>query len=109
MISETHIFEVQNGADLILDSSNVNGQRFQDGNRNAQLQVSNLGGGTFTVAYRYVRGTQFTNHVENATEIDSVVLAGDRAPIFEALKISFNNVPNATTQIVTLTTWIRGL
>ena len=48
---ETHFFDVVNGATLTIDSSNMKGQRFSDGNRNIQVSCSNLGGGTFSLFY----------------------------------------------------------
>jgi hypothetical protein len=109
MLSETFTFDVANGQDLILEETNVPGHRFKDGHRNAQVQVSGLAGGSFTVSYRYPGGVQWTEHVTEATEVDTVLIAGDRAPIFDALKVTFQNVPQGTNSKVTLSTWVRGI
>jgi len=109
MLPETFTYDITDGQELILEEGNVPGHRFKDGHRNAQIQVSNLAGGSFAVYYRYPRGVQWTEHVAEATEIDTVLLAGDRAPIFEALKVTFSNVPQGTTSKLTLTTWVRGI
>jgi len=106
---ETFTFETTGGAAVILDPSTVKGQRFSDGHQNAQIQASNLGGGKFTVELRSPQGSQWKEHVGGAGESDTVILAGRQAPIFEALRVSFSNVPALTTSTITLSTWVRGL
>ena len=109
MRNETFTFETTSGAAVILDPSTVNGQRFSDGHQNAQIQASNLGGGKFTVELRSPAGSQWVEHVTGATESDTVIIAGRQAPIFEALRVSFSNVPALTVSTVTLTSWPRGI
>ena len=106
---ESHKFETVNGATVTLDPSTVKGQRFTDGNRNVQVHSENLAGGTYSVYYRFPSANTWIAHVENATEKDSVILAGKEAPLFEAVQVRFFNIPNGTTTTLHLTTWERGL
>ena len=105
---ETHLFDVVNGATLTIDSSNMKGQRFSDGNRNIQVSCSNLGGGTFSLFYRFPEANNFVSHVTGATETDSIMIAGLEAPVCDAIQIQFTNVPAGTTKVV-VNTWPRGL
>lgn len=105
---ETHTFTSSNGADINLDSSTVNGARFIDGNRNAQITCENLNGGTYTFSYRVPGGSNFITHVANAGEADLVLLAGKSSPIFEAIKLTFQNVGTTEIKII-LNTWTRGI
>ena len=106
---ENFSFETSNGATLTLDPSTVRGQRFLDGNQNVQVTCQTLGGGTYSVYYRFPQASNWVAHVENATENDSVTISGKRAPVFEAVQVRFFNVPNGTTTKLFLTTWERGL
>jgi len=106
---ETHRFEVTGGATLTIEPRNMEGQRFSDGHRNIQVTVSGLGGGSYSVSYRSVGSDIFTEHVNNATEVDTVMIAGKRAPVCDAIKITFANVPAQTSSKITLNTWPRGL
>jgi hypothetical protein len=109
MRSETFTLETTGGAAVVLDPSTVKGQRFSDGHQNAQIQASNLGGGKFSVEFRSPNGSHWVEHVTGASETDTVILAGRQAPIFEALRVSFSNVPAPTVSEITLTTWARGI
>ena len=109
MRNETFTFETTSGAAVVLDPSTVKGQRFSDGHQNAQIQAANLGGGKFSVELRSPRGSQWVEHVVGASESDTVIIAGKGAPLFEALRVSFSNVPALTVSVITLTTWPRGL
>ena len=107
---ETHKFSTTGGATLTIEPHNYHGQKFSDGHQNAQVCAQNLGGGTFTVFYRPVGGSQYVSHVSGASESDLVMLAGPEAPLFEALKIEFNGVGVApAVQSVLVNTWPRGL
>ena len=106
---ETHRFEVSNGATLTIQPRNFFGQRFTDGHRNVQINCTNLGGGTFDVQYRAPEASTFTGHVGGAVEGDAVLIAGPRAPLFDAVKLEFSNIPNGTVTTVIINTWPRGL
>ena len=108
-VIENHEFEALNGATITLDSSTVKGQRFSDGNQNVQICTKTLGGGTYSVYYRFPSGENWIGHVENATENDSVTIVGKDAPLFEALQVRFTNTPVGTNPAIYLTTWVRGI
>lgn len=105
---QTNTFTSTNGAQIILDSSNVDGARFIDGNRNAQITCENLNGGTYNFSYRVPGGSNFISHIVGAGEADLVLLAGKSSPVFEAIKLTFSNVGNTEIKIV-LSTWTRGI
>ena len=110
LMIETHTFTSTGGAELIIEPSSYFGQRFSDGHRNVQVSAKDLGGGSYTVSYRPVGAPNFIEHVSGAQEVDAVMLAGPRAPIFDAIKVEFAGVPIApATQAITLSTWPRGL
>ena len=107
---ETHTFTATGGAQLTIEPSSYNGQRFSDGHRNVQVNAKDLGGGSYTVSYRPVGSPSFVEHISGATESDAVMLAGPEAPVFDAVKVTFNGVPVApATQTVIINTWPRGL
>lgn len=107
---ETHTFSSTGGAQLIIEPSSYDGQRFSDGHRNVQVSAKDLGGGSYTVSYRPVGSPSFIEHISGALEADAVMLAGPRAPVFDAIKVTFSGVPVApATQSVILNTWPRGL
>ena len=103
---ETHTFETTGGASITIEPHMFQGQRFEDGNRNVQVTCKDLGGGSFSVAYRVPRGSQFVEHISGALETDAIMLSGKEAPIFDAVRVSFDGVPAApNTQTITLNTW----
>jgi len=107
---ETHTFTTTGGAQLLIEPSSYDGQRFSDGHRNVQVSAKDLGGGSYTVSYRPVGSPAFIEHISGATESDAVMLAGPRAPVFDAIKVTFSGVPVApATQSVIVNTWPRGL
>lgn len=106
---ENHKFQTTNGQTIELNQHTVRGQRFIDGNRNIIVACKNLQGGSYSVHYRLPSGESFISHVEDAEEADSVIIAGKAAPIFEAVEVRFNNIPNGTTTTLYLTTWERAL
>lgn len=109
-MNETHSFTTEGGAELIIEPSSYYGQRFSDGHRNVSLSAYNLAGGSYSVFYRPVGAPNFIEHVAGALETDSVIIGGKRAPIFEALKITFSGVGAAPAeQTITMNTWPRGL
>ena len=109
-MNETHTFTTTGGAELIIEPSSYYGQRFSDGHRNVMVSATNLAGGSYTVSYRPPVAPNFIEHVAGALETDSVMIAGPRAPILDALKITFSGVGAAPAeQTITVNTWPRGL
>lgn len=106
-MTENHQFESTGGTTVTLDPSTVSGQRFSDGHRNAQIDISGLGGGSYTVSIRQIGSSHWVEHVSGAGEDDTVIIAGDRAPIFEAIRITFANVPALQVSTINLSTWAR--
>ena len=106
---ETHTFEVTSGAALTIQPRNFQGQRFTDGHRNVQVTCHNLAGGSFDVSYRSPESANYIEHIKGAVEVDAVMIAGPRAPIFDAVKVEFSNIPQGTVTKVTINTWPRGL
>ena len=107
---ETHSFTATGGAELIIEPSSYQGQRFSDGHQNVMISAQNLAGGSYSVYYRPPAAPNFIEHIPGATENDSVMLAGPEAPIFDAIKITFNGVGAAPAQqTITVNTWPRGL
>ena len=107
MTTETHIFTSTGGAALVLDDNTIKGHRLRDGHQNAQLEVSGLGGGKWSVDLRFIGGSRFVNHITGASELDVVPLIGPNTPVFEALRVTFSNVPAQQVSTVTLNTWAR--
>ena len=103
----TYEYSVIAGADKVISSEDMNTRTFKYHERNLQVSVEGLGGGTYSVFYRVPNGSTFIEHVSNATEQDCVILAGKGSPIISTLKITFNNT--AGNQKILLTTWVRGI
>lgn len=96
--------------------SNLNEVTFTRGNSsvdfarypsNVQVSCSNLGGGTFDVYILPCGESDFKSHILGATELDTVMIAGKDAPLFERVKVIFNN--NIAIATATLTAWERGI
>jgi hypothetical protein len=51
--------------------------------------------------------SDFKSHILGATELDTVMIAGKDAPLFERVKVIFNN--NIAIATATLTAWERGI
>ena len=106
-MTETHFFESTGGASVELDDTTIKGQRLRDSHQNAQLEVSGLGGGKWGVDLRFVGGARWVNHITGASESDVVPIAGPSSPVFEALRVTFSNVPAQQVSKITLNTWVR--
>ena len=74
---------------------------------NVQVSCTPLAGATFDVLILLPGETEFKTHVSGATEIDTVMIAGKDAPLFEAVKVLLNDAIGDIT--VTLTCWERGI
>jgi hypothetical protein len=103
----TYEYTVIAGADKVISSEDMNTRTFKYHERNLQVSVEGLGGGTYSVFYRVPNGSTFIEHVSNATDQDCVVLAGKGSPIISTLKITFNNTVG--NQKILLSTWERGI
>ena len=106
---ESHSYSTTSGAAVVLDSSNVKGQRFLDGHQNVQLHAYDLGGGAWSVDIRHPQGSRWVEHIASASEDDTVLIAGPTSPVFEALRVRFTGVPNGQVSKITLTTWSRAI
>lgn len=74
---------------------------------NVQVSCSNLGGGTFDVYILPCGESDFKSHILGASELDTVMIAGKDAPLFEQVKVIFND--NLDEVTATLTAWERGI
>jgi hypothetical protein len=107
---QSHVFTVAAGAaSFDIERHKLGGAGIADYYRNAQISVEGLGGGTFTVNYRVPEGQTWREHVAGATESDTVMIAGSRGPLVEALQITFSGVPAPNTPRIVLNLWSRGV
>ena len=107
MMYESFRLTTTGGTALTLDPSSIEGQRFIDGHRNSQIEVEGLGGGSYSVFLRHPKGARFIEHIGGAGENDTVMLTGDRAPLYEAVRLVFSNVPAGQESVIRVTTWPR--
>jgi len=75
---------------------------------NAQVTVSGLAGGTYTVSILPASDSVMRVAAVDATEADIVVIAGKDAPLFEAVTINATGTSGGTVT-ATLTLWERGI
>lgn len=107
---QTHTFTISAGVTSFdIEKHKLGGQGIADYYRNAQISVEGLGGGSYTVNYRVPEGRTWREHVAGATEADTVMIAGSRGPLVEALQIELANVPAQNTPRVVLNLWSRGV
>jgi hypothetical protein len=74
---------------------------------NVQVSCSNLGAGNFDVFILPCGESDFKSHILGASELDTVMIAGKDAPLFDKVKIVFNGAITPVT--ATLTAWERGI
>jgi len=75
---------------------------------NAQVTVSGLDGGTYTVSILPAGDSAARVAAVDVTEADIVVIAGKDAPLFEAVVIDATGTSGGTVT-ATLTLWERGI
>lgn len=75
---------------------------------NAQISVSGLGGGTYTISVLPAQDTAYREIFTGVTEIDLATIAGREAPIFHAIKISVSGSGGGTITAL-LTLWARSI
>lgn len=98
--------KLTSSTEVIFKRSNTS-TSFADYPSNAQVSCSGLGIGTFDVYILPCGESLFKSHILGATQDDTVMIAGKDAPLFDQVKIVFNdNIGDVT---ATLTTWERGL
>lgn len=104
------VLESAAGATLDFDTQSI-GFNPSSQPYNAQVVCTNLGGGTYDVLISSPGGSSvtFQEHITGSTEDDTVMLAGKEFPIFERVRITFNNVPVANTVEAKLIIWARGI
>ena len=74
---------------------------------NVQVSCANLGAGTFDVLIFLPGESDYKTHVAGATAIDTVMIAGKDAPLFEMVKVDLNGAIGSVN--VVLTCWERGI